>query len=127
MQRPTRINYRKGSRILQVDFAQQSYELPAELLRVFSPSAEVRGHGAGERKLQSGKKYVQITGIDPVGNYAIRLVFDDGHDSGIYAFDYLAELGSQQQAFWDEYLAELEAANASRLPVIAVGQWTPRE
>ena len=112
MQRPNRINYRKSSRVLEVDFAEASYQLPAELLRVFSPSAEVRGHGAGERKLQSGKKYVKITGIDPVGNYAIRLVFDDGHDSGIYAFD---------------YLAELEAANASRLPVIAVGQWTPKE
>lgn len=127
MQRPEKIHYRKTSRVLQVVFGDVSYELPAELLRVFSPSAEVRGHGAGERKLQSGKKYVKITGIDPVGNYAIRLVFDDGHDSGIYAFDYLAELGSQQQAFWDEYLAELEAANASRLPVIAVGQWTPKE
>lgn len=127
MQRPTRINYRKTTRVLEVSFNDLTYALPAELLRVYSPSAEVRGHGAGERKLQTGKKYVKITGIDPVGNYAIRLVFDDGHDSGIYAFDYLAELGEQQQAFWDEYETELKAANASRLPAITVGQWTPKE
>lgn len=127
MLRPTKINYRKNARVLVVTFSDLSYELPAELLRVFSPSAEVRGHGAGERKLQTGKKYVKITGIDPIGNYAVRLVFDDGHDTGIYAFDYLAELGAQQDAFWDEYEAELKAANASRLPGITVGQWSPRE
>ncbi|MEM1228963.1 MAG: DUF971 domain-containing protein [Pseudomonadota bacterium] len=122
---PDAIHYRKATRTLTVTFAGTAFELPAELLRVFSPSAEVRGHGAGERKLQTGKKYVQITGIDPVGNYAVRLAFDDGHDSGIYSFDYLHELGAQQQAFWDEYLAELKAANASRLPAITVGQWQP--
>ncbi len=127
MQRPRKINYRKGTRVLVVTFDAASYELPAELLRVYSPSAEVRGHGAGERKLQSGKKYVNITAIDPVGNYAVRLVFDDGHDSGIYSFDYLAELGANQQAFWDEYETELAAANASRLPRISVGQWRPKE
>ncbi|MGI9328852.1 MAG: gamma-butyrobetaine hydroxylase-like domain-containing protein [Pseudomonadales bacterium] len=127
MQRPRKIHYKKGTRVLVVTFDSASYELPAELLRVYSPSAEVRGHGAGERKLQSGKKYVKITGIDPVGNYAVRLVFDDGHDSGIYSFDYLAELGEHQQAFWDEYETDLAAANASRLPRISVGQWRPEE
>jgi DUF971 family protein len=127
MVHPTAINYRKGARQLVVTWDDFVCELPAELLRVFSPSAEVRGHGPGERKLQSGKKYVQITGIDPVGNYAVRLSFDDGHDSGIYGFEYLRQLGEQREAFWDEYLAELETANASRLPPIAVGQWVPKE
>lgn len=127
MVHPTAINYRKGTRQLAVTWDDFACELPAELLRVFSPSAEVRGHGPGERKLQSGKKYVQITGIDPVGNYAVRLAFDDGHDTGIYAFEYLRQLGEQREAFWAEYLAELEAANASRLPAIAVGQWVPKE
>ncbi len=125
MATPSDITYHRQRRILSVTFGSDTYDIPAELLRVFSPSAEVRGHGAGERKLQTGKKYVQITRIDPVGNYAIRLVFDDGHDSGIYAWDFLAQLGAQQDAFWDEYEAELKAANASRLPTITVGQWSP--
>lgn len=124
---PTALNYRKSTRLLVIQWGADSLEIPAELLRVFSPSAEVRGHGAGERKLQTGKKHVQIVGIEPVGNYAVRLTFDDGHDSGIYSFDYLKELGTQQAAFWDEYLAELKAANASRLPTISVGHWQPRE
>ncbi len=124
---PSDIVYRAKSRVLTVTYGQRSYDIPAELLRVFSPSAEVRGHGAGERKLQMGKKYVAITRIDPIGNYAIRLVFDDGHDTGIYAWDYLQDLGANQQNYWDEYNAEMKAANASRLPTIAVGHWKPGE
>ncbi len=101
------------------------YHLPCELLRVFSPSAEVRGHGPGERKLMTGKKYVNIDKIELVGNYAIRIVFDDGHDTGIYAWDYLRELGEQRESFWQRYSDELKVANASRLPAIPLGHWHP--
>lgn len=123
---PRRLNYHRKSRILEVDFGDSAVSLPAELLRVYSPSAEVRGHSPDERRLQTGKKYVAITGIEAVGNYAVRLTFDDGHDSGIYAWDFLHELGTRQEHFWQDYLNELKAANASRLPAIAVGQWNPK-
>lgn len=126
MQRPASINYQRKSRILSLVFGTEEVRIPAELLRVYSPSAEVRGHADSERKLQTGKKYVGITEIEPVGNYAIRLVFDDGHDSGIYAWDYLYELGSRQEQRWQTYFAELREANASRLPAISVGQWNPK-
>lgn len=126
MSRPRRINYHRKSRILEVDFGGETLELPAELLRVYSPSAEVRGHGPGERKLQTGKKYVNIQAVEPVGNYAIKLVFDDGHDTGIYAWDFLRELGENLDRYWQEYLTELKTANASRLPAIPVGQWNPK-
>jgi DUF971 family protein len=126
MSRPRRINYHRKSRVLEVDFGDRTVELPAELLRVYSPSAEVRGHAPEERRLQTGKKYVSITGIEPVGNYAVRLTFDDGHDTGLYGWDYLRDLGEHQERYWQEYLAELKAANASRLPTIPVGQWNPR-
>jgi len=85
-------------------------------LRVFSPSAEVRGHGRGQEVLQTGKLNVEIRDIIAVGNYAIQLVFDDGHDSGIYSWRYLRELGENHQTLWEGYLAELRAANASRDP-----------
>ena len=124
MNAPSDIRLHKSSRVLQISWADgEQVELPCELLRVFSPSAEVRGHGAGERKLQTGKKYVNITSVELVGNYAIKLVFDDGHDTGIYNWDYLKELGANAEAYWDEYLTELKVANASRLPTIPVGQW----
>jgi DUF971 family protein len=126
MQPPREIRYERGRKVLCVAFDGATYELPAELLRVYSPSAEVRGHSRDERKLQTGKKYVGISSIEAVGNYAIRIAFDDGHDSGIYAWDYLAELGRTQQSLWQAYLAELKEANASRLPTIPVGQWTPK-
>ncbi len=126
MQAPHRINYHRKSRILEVAFADERLELPAELLRVYSPSAEVRGHGPEERRLQTGKKYVAITGIEPVGNYAIRLVFDDGHDSGLYAWEFLHDLGSNLERYWRDYLSELKAANASRLPAIPVGHFNPK-
>jgi DUF971 family protein len=102
-----------------------SYQLPAELLRVYSPSAEVRGHAPDERKLQTGKKHVGIRSIEAVGNYAIRIVFDDGHDSGLFAWEFLHELGKDQDRYWQEYVSDLKTANASRLPSIAVGQWQP--
>ena len=126
MNAPTDIRLHRGSRILEISWSNGTrVELPCELLRVFSPSAEVRGHGPGERKLQTGKKYVNVCEVEQVGNYAIRLVFDDGHDTGIYNWDYLRELGENAEAFWDEYLTELKMANASRLPNIPIGQWRP--
>lgn len=126
MNAPTDIRLHKGSRVLEINWSNGArVELPCELLRVFSPSAEVRGHGPGERKLQTGKKYVNVCEVEQVGNYAIRLVFDDGHDTGIYNWDYLRELGENAEAFWDEYLTELKMANASRLPNIPIGQWRP--
>ena len=99
--------------------------LPAELLRVYSPSAEVRGHGAGERILQTGKKYVALTNVEPVGRYALRLIFDDGHDSGLYTWGFLRELGEKQTRFWEDYERELKLANASRLPAVALKSWSP--
>jgi DUF971 family protein len=91
-------------------------EFSCELLRVFSPSAEVRGHGPGQEVLQIGKRDVNINAIEPVGNYAIRLLFSDGHDSGIYTWDYLYELAQHADAMWQDYLARLEALGASRDP-----------
>ncbi len=123
---PTGIRLRRKSRLLELSWADGVvHELPCEFLRVYSPSAEVRGHGAGDRILQTGKKYVNVTAVEAVGNYAIKLVFDDGHDTGIYTWDFLRELGEQQASMWQAYLAELEAANASRLPPVQLGQWTP--
>lgn len=125
MQAPNSITYHRISKNLEIEFAEASVSLPAELLRVYSPSAEVRGHADSERVLQTGKKHVAITGIEPVGNYAIRIAFDDGHDTGIYAWDYLLDLDTNQTQYWNAYLAELKAANASRLPSIPIGHWTP--
>ena len=111
-QAPTELKLHRQSRELEVGFPDGvRFMLPCELLRVFSPSAEVRGHGAGERKLMTGKKYVNIEQIDLVGNYAIRIAFDDGHDTGIYAWEYLRELGEQRETYWQRYLDELSVAN----------------
>ena len=125
MQPPSAITYHKIAHTLELRWQNERFELPAELLRVYSPSAEVRGHSSEERKLQTGKKHVGIRQIEAVGNYAIRIVFDDGHDSGIYAWDFLHDLGQNQSRYWQEYLTELKVANASRLPNIPVGQWQP--
>ena len=127
MTKPSAIKLRRASRVLEVTFDDgANYSLPFELLRIYSPSAEVRGHGDGQRILQTGKKHVNVASIEPVGNYAIRLSFDDGHNTGIYAFDYLREMGETQAKLWREYELELQKANASRLPVIAIGQWQPK-
>lgn len=123
---PTDILMHRKTRVLELRYADgKRLEIPAELLRVYSPSAEVRGHGEGQRILQTGKKYVAINAIEAVGNYAIRLVFDDGHDSGIYTWQHLADLGRNQQRYWSDYERDLKQANASRLPPIGVGQWSP--
>jgi DUF971 family protein len=106
---PTEIKLRKQSRVLEVAFSDgQRFELSFEYLRVYSPSAEVRGHGPGQETLQIGKHAVGIRSIDPVGNYAVRLNFDDGHDSGLYTWDYLYELGMTHAEKWQHYLARLE-------------------
>lgn len=123
---PTDITYHSRSKTLELTFGQKVFNLTAELLRVYSPSAEVRGHSPDERQLQTGKKHVCVKAIEPVGNYAIRIHFDDGHDSGIYAWDYLHDLGENRERYWRDYVSEIEAANASRLPTIPVGHFTPR-
>ena len=123
---PTDITYHRSSRTLGLTYADgRVMELPAELLRVYSPSAEVRGHGSGERKLQSGKKHVKVVNLEAVGNYALRIHFDDGHDSGLYTWELLADLGENGERYWRDYLAELKAANASRLPKLGVATWQP--
>lgn len=115
--RPTEIKLHQKSRILEIAFDDGSrFSLPCEYLRVFSPSAEVRGHGPGQEVLQVGKRDVEIKEIEPVGNYAVKLAFSDGHDTGLYSWEYLHELGEKQESSWKSYLARLEAAGASRDP-----------
>jgi len=122
----TRINYARSRRVLELEFADgNSGELSAEFLRVHSPSAEVRGHGPGQETLQTGKRDVQVSAINPVGHYAIQLVFDDGHDSGLFSWDYLRELCSKQVELWQSYLDQLAAAGASRDSDIQVLNFTP--
>ncbi|MCY3884615.1 MAG: DUF971 domain-containing protein [Gammaproteobacteria bacterium] len=125
---PASIKYHKTTRTLELHYSDGlNAVLSAELLRVFSPSAEVRGHSADQRVLQTGKKQVQIKAVDPVGNYAIRIEFDDGHDTGIYSWGYLRELVDKREEYWSQYLRELDQANASRLPQIPLGHWNPKE
>ena len=112
---PTAITLHQKSRVLEIAFADgRSFRLPYEFLRVYSPSAEVRGHGAGQEVLQTGKREVAIVSIEPVGSYALQPVFSDGHSTGIYSWDYLYELGETQEERWSEYLHKLKAAGASR-------------
>jgi DUF971 family protein len=112
---PTEIKLHQKSRVMELTFADgQRFELPYELLRVFSPSAEVRGHGPGQEVLQTGKRAVEIVNLEPVGSYAVQPRFSDGHDTGIYSWDYLYELGTNRERRWSEYLARLGAAGASR-------------
>ncbi|SMC17851.1 DUF971 family protein [Andreprevotia lacus DSM 23236] len=112
---PVEIQLHQSSRLLDIAFDDGSrFSLPCEYLRVYSPSAEVRGHGAGPGTLQTGKRNVNIVDIVQVGHYAVKLVFDDGHDSGLYSWDYLHALGREQAARWQDYLHRLAAAGASR-------------
>src|SRR2546421_12290752 len=112
---PTEIKLHQKSRVLEVSFSDGNrFELPSEFLRVFSPSAEVRGHGPGQEVLQVGKKNVQIVAVEPVGNYAIQLRFSDGHDTGIYSWDLLYDYGERQQTMWHQYLKRIAEAGASR-------------
>lgn len=112
---PTNIKYRRSARVLELTYPDgRRFELSAEFLRVHSPSAEVRGHGPGQEVLQVGKEGVAIERIEPVGNYAIRLYFDDGHHTGIYSWDELYRLGTNKEAFWNEYLGRLKNAGYQR-------------
>ena len=112
---PTEIKLHQKSRLLEIAFADnKNFKLSHELLRVFSPSAEVRGHGPGQEVLQTGKRNVDILNIEPVGNYAIKLSFSDGHDTGLYSWDLLYSLGEHQDELWQDYLSRMEAAGASR-------------
>ncbi len=114
---PTEITLHQQSRVLEIAFNDGArFKLPFEFLRVYSPSAEVRGHGPGQETLQVGKRNVLLTEVEPAGSYAIKLVFDDGHDSGLYTWEYLYELGKYQDGMWQDYLNKLEAAGASRDP-----------
>lgn len=119
--RPENIALHTRSRELELSYAgSENYRLSCEFLRVYSPSAEVLGHGPGQEVLQTGKQRVAITAIRPVGNYALQLVFDDGHDSGLYSWDYLYRLCTQQKSLWQDYLDRLEAAGATRDPDVQV-------
>ena len=112
---PTEITLHQASRVLEIAFSDAAvFRLPCEFLRVFSPSAEVRGHGPGQEVLQTGKKDVAINAIEPVGAYAVRLVFSDGHDTGLYSWDYLYEIGRNQEALWQRYLERMREAGATR-------------
>ena len=114
---PTEIKLHQQSRYMEIAFSDGSrFDMPYEYLRVFSPSAEVRGHGPGQEVLQVGKKNVEVKNIEPVGQYAVVLVFSDGHDSGIYSWDYLYDLGRKQDFYWQAYLRRMEEAGASREP-----------
>ena len=114
---PTEIKLHQKSRVLEISFADgKTFKLPCELLRVYSPSAEVRGHGPGQEVLQVGKQNVEITAIEPVGTYAIQPCFSDGHETGIYSWDLLYDFGLHQDELWSDYLKRLEEAGASREP-----------
>jgi len=120
MPTPTDIQLHQVSRKLEIAFTDGSrFEIPFEFLRVYSPSAEVRGHGRGQEVLQVGKREILINAAEPVGLYAINFVFSDGHDTGIFSWEYLYDIGVNQPAMWDEYLKRMEAAGASREPGIS--------
>lgn len=115
MPTPTEITLHRKSRVMEITFSDgKRFELPFEFLRVHSPSASVRGHGPGQEVLQTGKRLVDITAVEAVGVYAIQPAFSDGHDSGIYSWDYLYDLGIRQESLWRDYLKRLETAGATR-------------
>lgn len=111
---PSKIKLHKQSQQLELHFGDEQFLLPAELLRVYSPSAEVKGHGPGQEVLQFGKKDVAINGIERAGNYALKLIFSDGHDTGIFTWSYLHDLGRNQEQLWSGYLQKLHQAGKSR-------------
>jgi DUF971 family protein len=111
----TSITLHQKSRVMEIAFSDgKTFRLPYEFLRVYSPSAEVRGHGPGQEVLQLGKRNVEIRALEPVGSYAVQPQFSDGHSTGIYSWDYLYELGENQEKLWSQYLEKLSAAGASR-------------
>ena len=111
MPNPTELTVHQKSRLFDIAFDDgNAFSIPFELMRVYSPSAEVKGHGPGQEILQVGKREVGIRGVEPVGNYAVKPLFSDGHDSGIYTWDFLYKLGNEQEALWADYMARLHAA-----------------
>ncbi|MEW6706218.1 MAG: DUF971 domain-containing protein [Pseudomonadota bacterium] len=115
MRQPTELTLHQQSRLLEVAFDDGArFRIPFELMRVYSPSAEVQGHGPGQEVLQTGKREVQIVAVEPVGHYAIKPTFSDGHDSGLFTWDYLYKLGAEQQALWRRYEERLAAAGLDR-------------
>jgi DUF971 family protein len=112
---PTELTVHSQSRVLEIAFSDGcQFRIPFELMRVYSPSAEVQGHGPGQEVLQTGKREVNVVALEPVGNYAVKPVFSDGHESGIFSWDYLYHLGSEQAGLWDAYNRRLEAAGVTR-------------
>ena len=120
---PTALTVHSQSHILEVAFSDGAeFKIPFELMRVYSPSAEVQGHGPGQEVLQTGKRQVDVVELEPIGNYAVKPVFSDGHESGIFSWDYLYYLGSEQSRLWDDYLSRLQAAGAERdAPMLEAG------
>ena len=118
---PTGVVLHQMSRVIELHYAGDSYRIPFELLRVYSPSAEVQGHGPGQETLQTGKRQVMVAKIEPVGHYAIQLTFSDGHDTGIYSWDYLYKLATEQDALWRAYFDRLAAAGVERDAPMAPG------
>ena len=112
---PTALTVHQASRVLEIGFSDgRTFRIPFELMRVYSPSAEVQGHGPGQEVLQTGKREVGIVGLEPVGNYAVQPTFSDGHSSGIFSWDLLYHLGAEQDALWQKYTARLAEAGVDR-------------
>ncbi|AUM12233.1 gamma-butyrobetaine hydroxylase-like domain-containing protein [Ketobacter alkanivorans] len=122
MSTPTAVNLHTESKEMELVYGNDSYRLSYELLRVLSPSAEVQGHG--KPILQTGKRFVDIRNLEQVGNYALKITFDDGHDSGLYSWGYLHKLCMEQSALWNDYLEQLKQAGAKREPDM-IGSWKP--
>jgi DUF971 family protein len=120
---PTYLTVHSQSRVLEVSFSDgRNFRIPFELMRVYSPSAEVQGHGPGQEVLQTGKREVDLSGLEPIGNYAVQPTFSDGHTSGIFSWDYLYFLGSEQDKLWADYAARLKTAGVDRdAPMVAAG------
>lgn len=120
---PTALTVHSQSRVLEIAFSDgASFRIPFELMRVYSPSAEVQGHGPGQEILQTGKREVGIDQLEPIGNYAVKPVFSDGHESGIFTWDYLYRLGAEQRQLWDDYVGRLAAAGVERdAPMVVAG------
>lgn len=120
---PESITLHGASRVLEIGFADgANFRIPFELMRIYSPSAEVQGHGPGQEVLQTGKREVDVVNLEPVGNYAVKPTFSDGHDSGIFSWDYLYFLGSQQSELWQDYQRRLDAAGVDRDAPMAAAQ-----
>ena len=120
---PTALTVHSQSRILEIAFSDgATFRIPFELMRIYSPSAEVQGHGPGQEVLQTGKRDVNVVALEPIGNYAVKPVFSDGHESGLFTWDYLYHLGADQSQLWDDYERRLKAAGALRdAPMVVAG------